>query len=477
MDKGNIKEKDRSEAMGRGKIWPLLWRFSAPAIVSMLVASSYNIVDAIFIGRLGPEALAALAIAFPLMIIYMAIGMGIAVGSASRISRYLGAGKRQEADMTVGAGITLFLILGALLTIVFYPNLENILRLFGADESVLTLALAYMKIETMFILLNFFMVVLAEIVRAEGSPVLSSAASIIAGVLNCIIDPFLIFGLGPFPEMGIAGAAVATTIGRGIVVVFLLFYLLSNRSSYKLRLSYFLPKLREYKEIMHIGFATMVRMSGGSIVQILAARSAASFGVIPLAVLGVIFRVVSFVFMPCMGIGQATMPLVGYNYGAKKNQRVGEIVVKAGIASTGWAILCWIVIMIATTAILSLFGNDAEYLSHGVWAFRIFAITFFTIGIQITVSSFFQGLGRALPALIVGSARQVIFLIPGILLLPRFFGLTGLWIAFPIADILGAVVSLVWVMAEFRRIGLRLRSVPVLSDSTHVLADNPTEKE
>ncbi len=440
--------------MGQGKIWPLLWHFSAPAIIANLVSGSYNIVDAIFVGRLGSAALAALAIAFPLMMIYTAIGMGIGAGSASLISRNLGAGKRLEADKTVGAGIISFLILGAVFTGIFYPNLEKLLVLFGATGDVLTLAFSYMKIETIFMILNFFLLVLVEIVRAEGNPVLSSTTSIIAGVMNCIWDPILMFGFGPFPAMGISGAAVATSVGRGISIIILVVYLVSGRSSYRLHPSYFLPKIAIMKEIVRIGFATMMRMSSGSIVQTLADRVAASFGVIPLAVLGVIFRVVSFVFMPCQAISQAEMPLVGYNYGARKNDRVGEIVIKAGIAATGWSMICWAIIMLAPAPILSMFGNDVEYISQGVWAFRIFAIGFFSIGIQMTVSSFFQGIGRALPALIVAIARQVIFLIPSILLLTRIYGLTGLWMSFPTADILGAVVSFIWGIRGFRRIGV-----------------------
>ncbi len=463
--------------MGQGKIWPLLWRFATPAIVANLVASSYNIVDAIFVGRLGSAALAALAIAFPLMMIYTAIGMGVAVGSASLISRNLGAGKRLEAEKTVGAGITLFLILGAAFTGIFYPNLEKLLVLFGATGDVLTFAFSYMKIETLFIMLNFFVIVLAEIIRAEGNPVLSSTASIIAGVMNCIWDPLLGYGIGPFPRLGMAGFAYATSVGRGIAVIILVVYLVSGRSSYRLHPSYFLPKIAIMKEIVRVGFATMMRMSVGSFVQTLADRVAASFGVIPLAVLGVIFRVVSFVFMPCQAISQAEMPLVGYNYGARKNDRVGEIVIKAGIAATGWSMICWAIIMLAPAPILSMFGNDVEYISQGVWAFRIFAIGFFSIGIQMTVSSFFQGLGRALPALLVAIARQAIFLIPCVLILPRFFGLTGLWMSFPTADILGAIISFFWGSVEFRRIGLRLNLSTVLPRSPISVADDPPQKK
>ncbi len=477
MNKVNNEVKDRSEAMGQGKIWPLLWRFSAPSVISMLVVSSYNIVDAIWIGRLGSEALAAMAIVFPLMIIYMAAGMGVAVGSASLISRRLGSGQREEADRAVGAGITLFLILSIILTVIFYPNLESVLSVFGATGEVLTMAVAYMRIDTIFITLSLLLIVLSEMVRAEGRPVLSSTASIVSGVLNCILDPLFIFGWGIFPEMGIAGAAVATTIGRGIGVIILLFYLLSGRLSYRLRLSYFKPVLRVYLDIFRIGFTVMIRNAGGSFVQILATRSAASFGVIPLALLGVVFRILSFGFMPCVGVSQAIMPLVGYNYGAKKYGRISEIVVKAGAATTGWAIICWVAVMVAARPILSLFGSDAEYLEQGAIAFRLFAAVFFTVGVQVTISALFQGLGRALPALIVGSARQVIFLVPAVLILPRLLGVNGLWLSFPVADVLGIIVSILWGRAEFHRMGLQFNTRPLLyGNQVSVADDSPKGK-
>lgn len=454
--------RDRSETMGKGQIWPLLLRFSGPSIVSALVSSSYNLVDAVFVGRLGSEALAALAISFPLMIIYTAVGTGVAIGSASLISRNLGAGNREQVNRTAGNGISLFFVIGATATLIFYFNLEPLLRLFGATEKVLELAMAYMKVETGFITLNFFLIVLVELVRAEGNPVLSSTASIISGVINCIMDPILMFGIGFFPTMGIAGAAVATSVGRAISIIILVVYLASSRSSYHLRLQYFVPNLKIVKEILRVGVSSMVRMSGGSIVQMLADRVASSFGVIPLAVLGVLVRVNSFAFQPCFGMGQGMLPLVGYNYGARQNQRVAEIVTKTTIAAFSWGVLCWIIVLLLPTPILSIFGSDPDYLAQGTWAFRIFAFGFFTVGTQMVLASFFQGIGKGMPALIVSSSRQVIFLIPSILLLPWLFGLTGLWLAFPIADALALVLSLAWIVAEFRRmgVGFSLRSKP-----------------
>ena len=453
----NRRGSRRSEAMGQASIWRLLFRFSGPAIVSMMVAASYNIVDAIFVGRLGPEALAALTIAFPLMMIFMAIAIGTGVGAASLISRHLGIGDREGANRVAGVTITLTILLGALMTLVCLPNLEALMRLFGASESVLPLAKSYMSILVTFAVVNSFSLTIGNIIRAEGNPMLPATGMIIAAVTNIALDPILIFGLGPIPAMGVAGAATATVIGRGVGGLIFLVYLVSGRTSYRFRPSYFLPRLRVLIEIYRVGLASIVRMIAGSVIMVLVNRIAAFFGVIPLAVLGVLFRSSSFAFMPCIGLGQGVLPLVGYNFGAQKKERVGEVVIKAGLVGFTWGVLCCLVAMLFSTQVMSIFNTDPQFLLQGAQALRIFALAFFTIGTQMILGSFFQGIGKGIPSLVLASARQVIFLFPAILIFPRIFGLTGLWVAFPVADALSIVLTLIWTSIEFRRQGIRFR--------------------
>lgn len=287
--------------MGGDTVTRLLFKFSTPSIIANLVSASYNLVDSIFIGRLGAASLAAVSIANPLMFIYNAIGMGTGVGAASLIGRYLGAKKHEEANRVVGVAISSFFILGAIATAIFLLSLDWVLRLFGADESVLPLAKSYMYVETAFIVLNFLHLTLCEIVRAEGRPLVASAAMITAGVGNCICDPILGYGFGPFPRMGMAGFALATSVGRGMGIVILLYHFARN-SSFKFTPGCFVPDLKIVKDIYRVGGATMVRMTGGSFGQILANLEAERFGVIPVAILGVLFKVSSFAGQPCMGI-------------------------------------------------------------------------------------------------------------------------------------------------------------------------------
>jgi Na+-driven multidrug efflux pump len=191
--------------------------------------------------------------------------------------------------------------------------------------------------------------------------------------------------------------------------------------------------------------------------QVLANVTASAYGVIPLAVQGILFRASSFAFMPCMGLGQGVLPLVAYNYGANKKDRIGEVVVKSSLLGLAWGTLCWIFVMFFSRQVLSIFNADTAFLDEGSWAFRIFASGFFLIGTQMTLTMFFQGIGKGLPALIMASARQIIFLIPSILILPRFFGLTGLWVAFPLADYLSTAVTIIWTFVESRKQGIPFR--------------------
>lgn len=443
--------------MGQAPIWGLLVRFSGPAIMSMVVTASYTLVDAIFVGRLGPEALGALAVVFPLQLIFMAVSMGTGVGAASLISRRLGAGERQVADRTAGAAITMAVLIGAIVTAIYLPNLEGLLRLFGASDPVLPLAKRYLAILATFAVLHSSSMVIGNIVRAEGNPLLSGAAMIASALTNIALDPVLIFGLGPIPRMGIAGAATATVVGQSVGALIFLVYFVLRRSSYQLRPGYFLPNLKILAEIYRVGVASIVRMGAMAIVMALANTVAASFGVVPLAVLGVIFRSARFAFMPTMGLGQGILPLVGFNFGAKQKDRVGEVMIKAGLAAFTWGLMCWIIFMLFPAQIMSAFNTNPQFLDEGTLALRIFVMLFFAVQLQMVVSFFFQGIGKGIPSLVLASARQIIFLIPGILILPRVFGLTGLWVAFPVADALSILLTLIWARIEFRRQGIRFR--------------------
>lgn len=451
---------EKTDAMGKEKISKLLLRFSGPAIIAAETFAFYNLLDAVWVGYLGNEALAALTVANPLMAIYRAVGAGIGVGAASLISRKLGAGKKEEASSIAGCSISVFFIVAGLTTVVCLVNLEPLLRIFGANDAVLPFATSYMLIETVFIALDFFLILLVELVRVQGAPKLASASLITASILDIIFSPILVFGVGPFPELGIAGAALGTTIGRAIGVAILLAYIGLGKSIYQFSRACFIPSFKKTFDIYRIGISQSVRAGSISISQAVANNIAISFGVVPLAILGVLFKLNIIVFAFCIGLSQGMLPLVGYNYAAQNKDRVGEIVVKTALASIAWGTLCWTVTMLFPTQIISLFGTDTIFLSGGTTALYIFALTFFSLGIQINLSSFFQGIGKGVPSLVLAASRDLIFLIPFLLIMPNIFGIAGLWAAYPAATALSLTLSLIWTRHTFRANGIpfRLRS-------------------
>ncbi|MFC1951279.1 MATE family efflux transporter [Chloroflexota bacterium] len=453
--------RHKSDSMGQQSIWRLLFRFSGPAIVSMTVASTYNVVDRIWVGRIpgeeGLQSLTALGYVFPVMMAFMAILIGTGVGSASLISRRLGAGDKRGANRIAGITITMTIVLGILMTAVVLPNMDGILRLIGAgdatpyDAKVLQLAKNYLSIIATFAFVNAFSLTVGSIIRAEGSPTFPSVVMIIAALTNIALDPIFIHVL----DMGVKGAATATVIARSVSVVLFIYYFISAKTSFRLKARSFLPNIRILAQIYKVGLASIVRMSAFSFVTILANRIATSFSTDHVAVLSVLFTISSFAIMPCMGLGQGMLPLVGYNYGASLKERVGEVVSKASVIALLWGIMCTLLALLIPTQLVSLFNSDPEFLIIGTKAIRIFAIAFFTAGLQIMLSSFFQGLGRGIASLILASSRQIIFLIPAILILPRLFNETGFWYSFPTADLCAITVTLIWTAFEYRRLGIR----------------------
>jgi Na+-driven multidrug efflux pump len=333
-------------------------------------------------------------------------------------------------------------------------NLDGLLRLFGANATVLPLARSYMLVEASFICLDFLHLTLAELIRAEGHPVVASTAIITSGIVNCICDPILMFGLGPIPALGIAGAAFATAVGRSLGVIALLFHLLSGKTAYHFRPRYFIPDFKIFVDIYRVGFASIARRTCGSISHVVANRVAEPFGVVPLAILGVIFRASSLANQPSMGLGQGMLPLVAYNYGAKKPARIGEAVTKSVLVSFIWSSLCWVVAMLLATNVMAIFNADPDFLAEGTRAYRIFSLAFFTVGSQQILGYFFQGIGKGMPALILGLSRQLLCMVPLLILLPPIFGLSGLWAAYPLADLMGLIMALVWTRSAFKELGI-----------------------
>lgn len=443
--------------MGKDPIWRLMLRFSTPAVISMTVASSYQLIDAMFVGRLGREALAAMSVTYPLALSFTAIASGTGVGVTSLISRSLGAGDTRGADKVVGTAIALCFFLAGILALISLLNLDRILVMLGAEEGVLALARSYSQIMIYSILAAYLAMILSNIIRADGNPIFSSSVSVASALINIALDPVFIFGLGTIPPMGIAGAAIATVISQCISVAASITYIIRGKTAYHYELTDFIPSLTVIGGIYRVGVASILRSGAQFVTMGIVNRTAASFGVTPLAIIGVLVRISRFVLMPCLGMGQGMLPLIGYNFGAEKKKRISELIFKTGIISTSWTALCWLALMLFPEQVMSAFNVDTGFLDEGSGALRLFGMFFIVVGIQVLPGFFFQGIGRGLPASVLTLVRSIVFLVPLILILPRYMGVTGIWATYPITDIASLVISAGWMIKEFKKQNMSFR--------------------
>jgi len=292
-----------------------------------------------------------------------------------------------------------------------------------------------------------------NLIRAEGNAKVAMATMLIGAILNIILDPIFIFVF----EMGVKGAALATVISKFISFLYVLTYLYSGKSSLKVKLHHLKPKMRIIIEILTVGSAAFARQVTGSVVAIVVNNSLRIFGGdMALIIVGILHRVTIFVFMPLFGVVQGMQPIVGFNYGAKKLDRVKETLKLSLITTTAFASFGWLIIELFPLAIINVFTRDAEIIEKGSTIMRIVISVIPLIGIQIVGAALFQSLGKAVPSLVLALLRQVLLFIPLVIILPRVLGLglLGIWIAYPAADILSVVLTFLFLRSELKKMNL-----------------------
>ncbi len=442
----------QDEMLGTMSIGKLLAKLSIPAMIGMLVNALYNVVDTIYIGRgVGPLAIGGLTIAFPFQMIIMAIGMTIGVGAASVISRNLGSGNRKKAYRAGGTALGTSVIIGLLIMAGGIIYLDQILRLFGASGTLIGYAREYLSVILIGTPFISFSMTSNNIVRSEGKALIAMISMLIGTVLNIILDPVFIFLL----HMGIRGAAIATVISQLTSFSFLFLFFITGRSSLKIKLHYLIPNFHLLKEIIAIGLPAFIRQAGGSILAVIMNNMLLIYGGdLAIAAYGIINRLLMFTLMPLFGIVQGFQPIAGYNYGAKKFDRVQSSIKSAIIVTTAMSASSFIIMMVFPDILMRMFTTDKELIDISVNAIRLVIMVIPLIGIQIIGATFFQSVGKAVPSLILGMSRQIIFLIPLVLIIPRFLGLKGIWIAFPVADIGSTTITLLWLLKELKSLGL-----------------------
>lgn len=440
--------KNHSTDLGTKPISKLIISQSVPAAIGILVMSLNLIIDTIFVGNyIGSTAIAVITVVLPIVFLVASFGMAIGVGGSSIISRAFGAGDDEKAQNTFGTQIILaagIAILFAALGLIFE---EQALHLFGAQGDVFEPSLVFYKILMCGVPLLAMVMAGNPVIRAEGKPTFSMTALIIPALANVLLDYVFIVVF----DFGLKGAAWATVISYLASFLFILWFFTSKHSELQFRLKCLRLNWGIAKEIAALGGVTLARQGVVSLLAIVLNNSLNHHGgAQSLAVYGIISRLLMFALFPILGISQGFMPISGYNYGAKNYPRVRETVNKSILYATGVALIVFAVIMAFPTAIVSIFNQDPEILAQTPDALRtVFAVTPL-IAIQLIGSAYFQSIGKARPALFLTLTKQGFFLIPLILILPSYFGLWGIWIAFPIADLLSTAITGFFLHKEVR---------------------------
>ncbi len=449
--------ESKSARMGEEPILKLLFKLSAPAIAGMIIQALYNIVDSIYVGRLSTDALSALSISFPVQMFLIAVGVGTGVGTSSLISRLLGKGDKCRANNVaehVFFIAIIYGILGGLLGIFFS---ENIIRLFTDDPVLIDLGYQYINIILTGSIAIFIPATFNYILRGEGNTFVPMLTMIIGAVLNMIIDPFLIFGLGPFPQLGVAGAAYATVFSRIIGGIFIIFVLFSDKNELTLSLEDFEFDFQIIKEIYNIGIPAMANRLLFSVSIVFINLILGAFNSTAIAVMGLIFRMQSFFLMMVFGLTQGYLPIVGYNFGHNNPERMKKTILVGNAAALSFGVIGFIVFQLFPGAIIKLFNSDPKLLNIGVGALRRVSLSYFFMVLNIIGVATFQAVGKGMPSFAITFLRQAILLVPGMYLLGEFFGLDAVWLSFPIAESVSFVIMIFWLIVSIKKSMSRMR--------------------
>jgi len=447
--KGKMKSSNTNN-LDDDNIAGLLLKLALPAFVGMFVMTLYNVVDAIFIGQfVGSLGIAALAIVFPIQMLAMGIGHMTGMGGASLISRLIGAGDIRGAERTLGNAISSTFALSGLLMVLGLIYLDECLVQLGTSKAILPYARDYMQIILIGLFFQTFAMLLSTLIRSEGNAKIPMTGMIIGAVLNTCLDALFVIGFG----WGIKGAAFATVFGEAVSVAYFASYYFSGKNYLRLTLKNMIIDLRILGGIMSIGISAFAMSVATSISAIFVNRVCLVYGGdIAISVFGIINRIIMFALMPGIVIGMGLQPIIGFNFGAKRYDRIIKAITISIGTATFFCTLAFILMSFFPKPFIRIFTSDVQLLSLACYATRRLFSGIFLVGFIIIGSTVFQALGMAVHSFITSIARAIIFLIPLILILPHFFQLEGVWWAFPITDVLTFILTLALFLPQLNQL-------------------------
>lgn len=440
----------KTQELGTKSIGSLLLHYSLPAIVAMTASSLYNIIDSVFIGRgVGALAIAGLSVSFPFMNLSAAFGAMIGIGATTVVSVKLGQQDREGAEMALGNVVLLNVVLGVVFAILSLIFLDPILYFFGASDATISYARDYMQVILIGNVITHLYLGLNSVMRAAGYPGKAMYITLTAVITNIIFNYIFIILLG----WGIRGAAIGTICAQILSLIIVTHHFLNKSESLRFKRGIFKFKSKIVKQIISIGMAPFFMNALGCVVVMLINTGLLRYGGdMYVGAYGIVNRIVFFFVMIVMGLNQGMQPITGYNYGAKQYDRVLRAFILTEFCAVALTTLALLVCQIFPEIIIKPFTSDAQLLEISEHAIRVTTILFPLIGFQMVANNFFQSLGLAKKALFLSTNRQLLFLIPFLLILPLYMETDGVWWSMPIADGISAVVALVMVILEIRKI-------------------------
>lgn len=460
------KNESKLAIMREDPIPSALLKLGLPTMIGMMVSALYSVVDAYFVGGLGTSQMGAIAVAFPVVMLIIGLAMTFGSGAASYISRLLGAKDFKRANQTASVALFSSLAVGAAAIIIALCFLDPLLRALGSTESILPYARAYAVIFIAGAILNIFNVTMNNIITAEGAAKLTMISMITGGCLNVILDPIFIYPLG----FGIRGAAIATVIAQAITSLIYLWYLFGKKGTLRFSLRHFIFDGTIYKEIFKIGIPILVFQLLTSVSLSLTNKAASPYGDSALAAMGVVVRIITLGTYAIFGFVKGFQPLAGYNYGAKRYDRLKAATKTALLWTTIYCTIVAVLMITIPRTMISLFSkNDLSLMEIGSQALRAYGIIFPLFGFEMIIAELFLAIGYGKEGGLLSITRQGIFFIPTILILPRIWGLDGVIWTQPVADALTVLLAIILIIPFLRKV----RETPNISSGNTAL-ENPS---
>ena len=423
-------------------VLPLLLSMSLPMVISMLVNSLYNIVDSFFVAKISEEAMTALSLVYPIQNFINALSIGFGVGINAVIAFYLGAQDRRNADKAATQGLMLAAVHGALMTVICIAVIPGFLEGFTSSQAVIDLGVRYSMIAFSFSLIVNISLAFEKFFQAVGRMKVTMAAMMCGCIANIILDPLMIFGIGPFPAMGIEGAAFATGIGQTLTLAIYLFICFMRPLGLNIKGCYLKPDSKMILRLYSVGIPATLNLALPSILISALNGILAAYSEVYILVLGIYYKLQTFLYLPANGIVQGMRPLIGYNYGAGEHDRVKQIYRLVLIMCAMIMMLGTVICLLVPDLLMSLFTGTQETIEAGAAALRVISAGFIVSAVSVASSGALEGLGKGGPSLIISLCRYIAVILPAAFVLSRLFGPSGVWHSFWVTEAVTAVISL-----------------------------------